>query len=46
MEGELCAQAKTQLQVRFLLGVPGLDVVSIMTILAEIGNVHRFSSPK
>ncbi|NSW84126.1 MAG: transposase [Syntrophothermus sp.] len=29
-----------------MLGVPGLNVVSIMTILAEIGDVRRFSSPK
>jgi transposase len=46
LEGELCARAKTMPQVRLLLGVPGLDVVSIMTILAEIGDVQRFSSPK
>ena len=46
LEGELCAQAKTMPQVRLLLGVPGLDVVSIMTILAEIGDVQRFPSPK
>ncbi|MGQ9533259.1 MAG: transposase, partial [Desulfotomaculales bacterium] len=29
-----------------MLGVPGLDMVSIMTILAEIGDVQRFSPKK
>ncbi|HHV78930.1 MAG TPA: IS110 family transposase [Firmicutes bacterium] len=32
--------------MKLLLDVPGLDVVSIMTILAKIGDIRRFSSPK
>ncbi|MGB9868307.1 MAG: IS110 family transposase [Bacillota bacterium] len=46
LEGELCVQAKARPEVKLLLSVPGLDVVSIMTILAEIGDIQRFSSPK
>jgi len=46
LEGELCVRARTMPEVKLLLDVPGLDVVSIMTILAEIGDIRRFSSPK
>lgn len=46
LEGEFCLQAKARPEVKLLLDVPGLDVVSIMTILAEVGDIRRFSSPK
>jgi len=46
LEGELCARAKTIPEVQLLLGIPGLDVVSIMTILHDVGDIKRFSSPK
>jgi len=46
LERELCVRAITMPEVKLLLDVPGLDVVSIIMILAEIGDVRRFSSPK
>ncbi|HHV78608.1 MAG TPA: IS110 family transposase [Firmicutes bacterium] len=45
MEGGY-ARARNMDQVRLLLKVPGLDVISIMTILSEVGDVSRFPSPK
>ncbi|MBC7336204.1 MAG: IS110 family transposase, partial [Clostridia bacterium] len=46
LEGEVYERAKRIPEVKLLLRVPGLDVISIMTILAEIGDISRFRSPK
>jgi transposase len=46
LEGEVYQRAKRIPEVKLLLRVPGLDVISIITILAEIGDISRFRSPK
>jgi len=46
LEGEIYERAKQIPDVKLLLRLPGLDVISIMTILAEIGDISRFRSPK
>ncbi|MEW6047925.1 MAG: transposase, partial [Bacillota bacterium] len=46
LEGEIYEGAKQMPKVKLLLPVPRLDVISIMTILAEIGDIWRFRSPE
>lgn len=46
LEGDVYERAKHIPEVKLLMRVPGLDVISIMTILAEIGDSSRFRSPK
>ena len=46
LEGEVYARAREMDRVKLLLKVPGLDVISVMTILSEIGDISRFPSPK
>ena len=46
LEGEIYERAKQIPDVKLLLRLPGLDVISTMTILAEIGDISRFRSPK
>jgi transposase len=46
LEADLCARAKENPNVKLLMGIPGISVLSALTILAEIGPISRFSSPK
>ncbi|KXG75830.1 hypothetical protein AN618_17400 [Fervidicola ferrireducens] len=46
LEADLFARAKENSNVKLLMGIPGISVLSALTILAEIGPIFRFSSPK
>ena len=46
LEADLFARAKKNPNVPLLMGIPGISVLSALTILAEIGDVTRFLSPK
>jgi len=46
LEGDLFARARTNPNVPLLMGIPGISVLSALTILAEIGDINRFQSPK
>lgn len=46
LEADLFARAKENSNVPLLMGIPGISVLSAMTILAEIGDISRFPSPK
>ena len=46
LEGEIYDKAKDAPNVRLLIGIPGINVLSALTILAEIGDIKRFPTPK
>jgi transposase len=46
VERELAAQALGSEEIRRLMTVPGVSLVSAASFLAAVGDVHRFSSPK
>ena len=46
IEKELYLRAKTLPGVELLLGIPGIDVLAALTILAEVGDIRRFASAK
>ena len=46
LERELAAQALSSKEIRRLMTVPGVSLVSAATFVAVVGEVHRFSSPK
>ncbi|WP_258359419.1 IS110 family transposase [Moorella sulfitireducens (nom. illeg.)] len=46
IERELNLRAITLSGVEILLGIPGIDVLAALTILAEIGDIKRFASAK
>jgi transposase len=46
IERELAAQALSSEEIRRLMTVPGVSLVSAATFVAVVGDVHRFSSPK
>ncbi|OKP84905.1 hypothetical protein A3844_18335 [Paenibacillus helianthi] len=46
LEADLHARAKENPSVHLLMGIPGISVLSALTILAEVGDISRFSSPK
>ncbi|ALS24173.1 IS110 family transposase [Paenibacillus naphthalenovorans] len=46
LEADWFARAKKNPNVPLLMGIPGISVLSALTILAEIGDVTRFLSPK
>ncbi len=46
IERELARQALSSPQIRRLMTVPGVSLVSAATFVAVVGDVHRFHSPK
>jgi transposase len=46
IERELARQALSSEEIRRLMTVPGVSLVSAATFVAVVGDVHRFSSPK
>lgn len=45
LEGDLLVQAKDVIpawQLEALMGIPGIDAISAITLLAEIGDIERF----
>jgi transposase len=46
IERELAAQGLASEEIRRLMTVPGVSLVSAATFVAVVGDVHRFSSPK
>jgi transposase len=46
VERELAAQALGSEEIRRLMTVPGVSLVSAASFLAAVGDIHRFSSPK
>src|SRR5205807_10234394 len=46
IERELARQALDSEEIRRLMTVPGVSLVSAATFVAVVGDVHRFSSPK
>jgi len=46
VEKELSSRAISLPGVEILLGIPGIDVLAALTILAEIGDIKRFASAK
>jgi transposase len=46
IERELAAQALDSEEIRRLMTVPGVSLVSAAAFVAAVGDVHRFSSPK
>lgn len=46
LEGEIHHRAKSRPEIALLLGIPEINVLSAMTILAEIGDIFRFPSAK
>jgi transposase len=46
IERELAAQALGSEEIRRLMTVPGVSLVSAASFLAAVGDIHRFSSPK
>src|SRR6266487_6420865 len=46
IERELAAQALCSPEIRRLMTVPGVSLVSAASFVATVGNIHRFSSPK
>jgi transposase len=46
LEADLFVRAKENPDVKLLMGIPGISALSALTILAEIGDISRFSSPK
>lgn len=45
VERTLAAAALEQPQIRRLITIPGLDMLSALAILAAIGDIHRFPAP-
>jgi transposase len=46
IERELARQALSSPEIRRLMTVPGVSLVSAASFVAAVGDVHRFSSPK
>src|SRR6266487_254020 len=46
IERELARQALSSPEIRRLMTVPGVSLVSAASFVATVGNIHRFSSPK
>jgi transposase len=46
IERELAREALSSEEIRRLMTVPGVSLVSAATFVAVVGDVHRFSSPK
>jgi transposase len=46
IERELARQAMSSQEIRRLMSVPGVSLVSAATFVAVVGDVHRFDSPK
>jgi transposase len=46
IERELANQALNSEEIRRMMTVPGVSLVSAATFVAVVGDVHRFSSPK
>jgi transposase len=46
IERELAAQALGSEEIRRLMTVPGVSLISAAAFVAAVGDVHRFSSPK
>jgi transposase len=46
IESELARQALSSEEIRRLMSVPGVSLVSAATFVAVVGDIHRFSSPK
>src|SRR6266566_3882577 len=46
IERELARQAMSSQEIRRLMSVPGVSLVSAATFVAVVGDVHRFHSPK
>src|SRR5438445_8636445 len=46
IERELAAQALSSEEIRRLMTVPGVSLVSAATFVAVVGDIQRFSSPK
>src|SRR5437660_2579758 len=46
IERELARQTLSSEEIRRLMTVPGVSLVSAATFVAVVGDVHRFSSPK
>mgnify|MGYP000303680068 CR=1 FL=1 len=46
IEDELYLRAQARPEVKILLGIPGIDVLAALTILAEIGDIRCFASAK
>jgi transposase len=46
IERELAAQGLSSEEIRRLMTVPGVSLVSAASFMAAVGDVHRFSSPK
>jgi transposase len=46
LERELASQALDSDEIRRLMTVPGVSLVSAATFVAVVGDAHRFSSPK
>jgi len=46
IERELARQALTSQEIRRLITVPGVSLVSAATFVAVAGDIHRFSSPR
>ena len=43
---KISGQTKWQSQVAFLLQIPGFGLLSVMTVLAAVGDIHRFPTSK
>src|SRR2546421_5826819 len=46
IERELARQALSSEEIRRLMSVPGVSLVSAAAFVAAVGDIHRFSSPK
>jgi transposase len=46
VERELASEALDSGEIRRLMTVPGVSLVSAATFVAAVGDIHRFSSPK
>jgi transposase len=46
LEADLFSRAQENSRVQLLMGIPGISVLSALTILSEIGDISRFPSPK
>jgi transposase len=46
IERELAAQALGSEEIRRLMTVPGVSLISAAAFVAAVGDIHRFSSPK
>jgi transposase len=45
-EQRMIADAKRRDDVKLLITIPGISYLSALTVMAEIGDIHRFSSPQ